>query len=408
MDIIEPLVDALEVDYENMGYIEFSDMLSKGVQAVRNHKTDGQFRLILVDEFQDTARLKMALVNALANHPDLQSDSQKPIIFMVGDDWQTINRFSGSDVDIFKSYVSPASAKQNGIEYCEATEDGRLTHIVRLVETYRSAQGIADVARASVLKNTRQIDKEVKALNKETEDTIRIVPHLDNAEARQNALLGELEVIAKLSPICNKPDDRVSVFILTRNRKETVRPEGITKAYINQLTRQFKSRLVITHNTMHSSKGLEADYTILPGIDEGYKGFPSTMTNDPLFDLVLPFIEDPLEEERRLFYVALTRSKKRTIILTAATRPSRYVLEFREMSELRHHFDWVTLGGIKFDPVTCPSCQTGILVKKYSNVECTCYPICSYKIEATEHVDVVSEGELEEMVLKAATAECNI
>jgi DNA helicase-4 len=115
-------------------------------------------------------------------------------------------------------------------------------------------------------------------------------------------------------------------------------------------------------------------------MDSGFCGFPSEITNDPLLDMVLPPQRDPLEEERRLLYVGLTRSRRQTILLVAATRPSEYVLELEQLHELQDRIEWQTLG---IERHICPRCRRGTMQPKWKADKphrCSRHPKCGYSI----------------------------
>ncbi len=81
--------------------------------------------------------------------------------------------------------------------------------------------------------------------------------------------------------------------------------------------------------TVHKSKGLEADYVILLQCNKDTYGFPSMVSDDPSLNYVLTKSDQyPYGEERRLFYVAITRAKLKTIILYDLKFPSLFVDEF--------------------------------------------------------------------------------
>lgn len=373
LNVVKILIPEVERVYREAGAIEFSDMLSKGISEAKINKAKLPYKFILVDEFQDSSRLKIELVKAVArNH-------KGSVIFFVGDDWQAINRFSGSDISIFQQYLeyNNKSIKQG----VHLESDYRSTHVVELPDTFRYPQGIANVSREIILKNPTQIDKPVTAkLLTLTEKTVRVVEHSDNAKNRLETLDEELKRITKSNPVRIEKGKKTytSVFILTRNIKETVVPEGLESESLNKILEKYKSMLEIKRISMHKSKGLEADFTIIVGMDSGFKGFPSEMKSDPLLDLVLPKSNGPLDEERRLFYVAITRSKKQSILLTAAERPSIFVTELKKMKHLEDCFDWVHSD---IEPKECPCCKIGYLRQmgdKFSS--CTRFPICGYTI----------------------------
>ena len=134
--------------------------------------------------------------------------------------------------------------------------------------------------------------------------------------------------------------------------------------------------------TVHGSKGLEADWVVIVGLQAGRHGFPSAAQDDPLLDLVLARAE-PFEhaEERRLFYVALTRAKQGAFLVATSGRPSAFVTEL-----LRDGYDVTTFGNAPKDAPDCPACVTAKLALRDGRYGrfwgCENYPLCSYKDEA--------------------------
>jgi DNA helicase IV len=141
LDLAFTLCAEVEQEYARSGFIEFSDMIRGGTAALLKNESDSPYKLILVDEFQDIARSRMDLVDAL-----VQSTGGTAVLFCVGDDWQAINRFAGSDIGIFNVVHSgrsntTASGAKLGVS------------VQYLSKTFRCCQGLADIARALVLQN---------------------------------------------------------------------------------------------------------------------------------------------------------------------------------------------------------------------------------------------------------------
>ena len=317
LEVAFMVFDAYEAELKRTSKIDFADMLHKAMSLLQNHEVKTPYRCIMVDEFQDISGLRADLIKAiLAQSPD---DS---VVFCVGDDWQTINRFAGSDVSIFT----------NVAQHFE-----RHTQKLELTTTFRCAQGIADVSRALVMKNPNQMDKQVNAFNPVPKLPIgvRIVLHDPAENDRKAALVNQLEYIAKIAPSIDIPHP--TVILLRRNQRGHYTIEGMgDDEYLNHLCKTFATRMNIKHMTMHGSKGLEADFVIILGLDSGERGFPSSLPPEPLNDLVLPEQKSHIEEERRLFYVALTRAKHQAIVLADAQNPSMFI---RELSRISKDFD---------------------------------------------------------------------
>lgn len=350
------LSDAYQKRLEKESKIDFSDMIKNAIELLQSGEIKVPYRLILVDEFQDISRSRANLVKAA-----LEQDSDESIAFCVGDDWQTINRFSGSDVSIFS---------ESG-QYFD-----RYSEQVFLRRTYRCSQPIADVSKGLVMGNSGQIDKDVIGPSPKVEYGIRVVEHGDNSIERTDTLIQELKRIVTQSKKIglSKP----LVYVLRRTRKDTTCPEGVDDDFLKSIARQFRGALEIESHTLHGSKGLEADYVIIPGLESGFRGFPDERPAEPLIDLVLPKLTDLVEEERRLFYVGLTRARHQAIVLASAVRPSQFLLELSEKFKDTGKVDWVCHDTQR---VPCPKCNVGSLVKFVEGSSasfCTRRQFCGY------------------------------
>jgi DNA helicase-4 len=363
LDLAFRLCTEVEHEYARSGIIEFSDMIRGGTAALLKNEKGSAYRLILVDEFQDIARSRMDLVEAL-----VQSTCGTAVLFCVGDDWQAINRFAGSDIGIF-------NAIHSGRSNTSASNAKPGVTVQYLSNTFRCCQGLADVARAVVLQNRGQIDKPVQSqTSRQTAGTVRVVGHESDRLARTRTLESELRRIASLHT-----GERAKVFVLTRYKDVAFVPEGLEEETVAHLARSFAAKLQVDYKTMHSSKGLECDYVIIGGLDAGFRGFPSNLETDPLFELLLPPQSNAIDEERRLLYVAITRARIQATLLTASEAPSEFVLELSRLPGLTDHLEWINI-----DPNTwreCPVCKRGILRTDNFNLTfCTRYPRCAFRM----------------------------
>ncbi|MGO7219354.1 UvrD-helicase domain-containing protein [Rhizobium ruizarguesonis] len=282
--------------------IDFEDMILRAAHYVESMEYLSPFRHILVDEFQDISQSRGRLVKALKRqHPEVR-------LFAVGDDWQSIFRFAGSDLHLMRHF---------GEEFGGTFDNETGIHrVVDLGRTFRSVDKIAFAAKTFVLKNPAQIDKQIIPAGTATEPALKIVLTARNED--QKALVGVLASIA------SDIGTTSSTSVLLLGRYRFLEPRML------ELQRQFP-RLSLSFKTIHASKGLEADHVVLLNADTGRAGFPSEIVDDPLLSLVSPENEAfENAEERRLMYVAMTRARRTLTIIASNSRPSSFVTELKE------------------------------------------------------------------------------
>lgn len=296
--VFEPVLE--EYERRLAGRIDFEDMVLQAAHYVESGQYASPFRHILVDEFQDISQGRARLVKALkAQHPDVR-------IFAVGDDWQSIFRFAGSDIHLMRHFGEEFGGNFNG--------EAGVHRMVDLGRTFRSVDQIAFAAKTFVLKNPAQIEKKIVPAGVATEPAIRVVMVAkDDGDRKLH------EALAALSTGDLHSDRPSSVLILGRYR--------FLEPNMAALQRSFP-KLRISFKSIHASKGLEADHVMLLNADRGRMGFPSEIVDDPLLTLVSPE-DEPFEnaEERRLMYVAMTRARHTLTIFTSKSRPSTFVSE---------------------------------------------------------------------------------
>lgn len=281
--------------------IDFEDMILRASEYAESGQYRSPYRHILVDEFQDISRSRGRLIRAL------KSQHQDARIFAVGDDWQSIYRFAGSDINLMRDFGGEFGGNFDGRSGVHRTVD--------LGRTFRSVDKIAYAARKFVLKNPAQIPKEVVPAGKATYPAIQVIPtfrHDSEQKLRQ--------VLQALSNLATLENQRSSVLLLGRYKH-------VAPADLPKFRREF-SNLDLSFRTIHSSKGLEADHVIVLNIFRGRTGFPSEIVDDPLLSLVSPDAE-PFEnaEERRVMYVAMTRARRTLTLIGAASKQSAFVSE---------------------------------------------------------------------------------
>ena len=311
--------------------MDYPEQMRRGLNYLREKPGLMPFRFILADEFQDMAPGRGEMIQIMLHAREAS------FLFAVGDDWQAINRFAGSDLQFFSKFGIKFGRREGDVAQC------------KLTRTFRSNQGIAAVARAFVLCNKSQMRKDVSADDPTRQGVIEVQTYRDDAQ-----LLPKVEKILKRWRARHPADKKPSVFLLCRYGLKHAK--GFSEQDIRDLSTRWANRVELHEDagdeddedddeednpagdkpptlymTMHKSKGLQADYVLILGMfsrrHDGYC-FPSEFEDDPLKQIVLsPQEALPDAEERRLFYVALTRAKHQVVLLTHAEHPSKYVTE---------------------------------------------------------------------------------
>jgi DNA helicase-4 len=303
--------------------VDFEDMLVQAAGHLEAGTIDCPCELIMVDEFQDASRARARLVRGLVAQPGRY-------LLAVGDDWQAINRFAGADLSVMTEF---------------ATWFGRGPQLA-LTTSFRCTQTICDVASSFVSKNPNQFNKPMRSVQADLGAPVQIIQSDDAADALR-AYLNELShAVAEASE--HGGPATVSVDVLGRY--------GFERSVVPRAT---PSNLRVMFRTVHGSKGLEADYIVVPSLITGTYGFPSTIADDPVLALAMPSPEDFTHaEERRLLYVALTRARREVVLITQPRRMSPFAVELIEDSN-------VSVVSDDGDPVeVCPQCHKGTLVKR--------------------------------------------
>ena len=262
---------------------------------------------MIVDEYQDTTSSQYRLLKALRNNNDFE-------LFCVGDDWQSIYRFNGSDV----SYIM------------DFEDFWGISELSRIETTYRFSQSLIDVSSFFVMKNPRQIKKSIKAAITGTDASFD-VSKIEGYRT-ENAVRFAVDRMLHLphnSTVFLIGRYTFDIDILKVDNRLHVKYDTATQTQKVHL--QNRPDLDIVFYTVHRSKGLQADYVYVLNNNDSMLGFPSRVENNPLIDSLLEKSDSyPFSEERRLFYVALTRAKKHVYLLTVKGKESIFVKELEE------------------------------------------------------------------------------
>jgi len=313
LDIFEPILDQYNTFLQAKHLIDFSDMINEATRYIQENKYNNKYRYIIVDEFQDTSIGRFKLIKALLDNNPLCK------LFAVGDDWQSIYRFAGSDISLFTEFE----------KYFGFTEHSKIE------TTYRFKKSMIDLSSRFILANPNQTTKELKAYSEDNID--QPIEILHSNSFRNDDPQPFIEALKKIDAENSVKEKKVKILVLSRYNhfvdlyKEhselfTVKYNIEDKNFI--ITCKEFPHLPVEYLTVHRSKGLQADYTIILNCVSGQYGFPSEHADDPILNLLLSKSDQFKNgEERRLFYVALTRAKKKTYITTNTTYTSKFVNE---------------------------------------------------------------------------------
>lgn len=352
--VYAPVFREYETELKREGCVDFNDMINEATDIVLSGAFRPKWKFILVDEFQDISASRAELVKALVENGPRTS------LFCVGDDWQSIYRFTGSDIrytNEFRSRFGPSAT-------------------TALDKTFRFNKEISDVASGFITRNPEQQKKEVWALTTLEEPAITVILHGEHEENK--AIYKALDDITEQI----ESGSTASVYLLGRFHFRA--PEGILEFRANY------PHLEISFDTIHASKGKEADFVILIAVNTERFGFPSEIDTDPIIELLLPPREPFAHaEERRLFYVALTRARRRSFMLTDRAKSSAFIKELsEEFSDSVTFYDADGRDGLPHS-LTCPVCQSGNLklveTGSGSFVGCSNYPRCKHTAQPCPH-----------------------
>lgn len=342
---------------EKRDIYDFSDLIIEATKLLENppaslDPTRFAYKHVMVDEFQDLNLTQLEMIQALLNLDD------EVCLFVIGDDWQSIYGFKAAKPEYFIDF-------DDHFMPCTRTE---------LQVNYRCDEEITESGNTLIANNDNQIDKSVTAASDNSgEIYVHTIPSTDSyTDAAINQIADLVENSAYLHSIGNNQRGG-DIMVLARTRAGS--------PYIRRVRQELRQRNIkvgdheeedaVTVNTAHSAKGEEAEHVIAAHATETSGGFPMSeqLSLQELIE-TRPSGEEHIEEERRLFYVVLTRGKSRVDIQTSDDSPSRFI------SEIRKHVQFDSLG----DPTELESLQSaegdrvsvaGTVVDQYTqNVGC--------------------------------------
>lgn len=311
-----------ELDSENK--IDFSDMINKAVQFLKENKNlyKNTYEHILVDEYQDISPQRYELIK------ELMTKNPKCKLFCVGDDWQSIMGFSGSDLNYFINFDT----------YFHLGNHARTD----LTKNYRSIKTIVD-AGACIIKNNKgtQIEKKTVSNSDESKPLMLYSIHEKAFANKYNEKIAE-HCLKKIKEYHEKGyayDDFLVLMRITNEKKKIW--EYIDKWHIELNIPIIKESHITKPNhvrfmSVHKSKGLQAKVMFILNLEKGLYGFPCELENPDIFEPAIrnnDGMKEREQEERRLFYVAVTRAKEEVIMYTQKCSESEFITEIKDFTK---------------------------------------------------------------------------
>ncbi len=303
---------------------DFSDMLSWATRIIRRMpKGELKYKYVLVDEVQDLSLSKSLLLQAILNNC---CDAK---LFAVGDDWQSIYRFAGSNLGVLTDFEKTFS---------------RATYRGVIRRTYRFGQPTAWVSEYFIRKNPHQSKKKVLTLKgKRTPIEIALSEPGGRSSGGRKVPVDYEAVDACLQKMYRKMGKKLlekRIQVISRYNRDLYRLVLSSGRYKNAKIMEEREdgvilnwfvggkELEVAFCSIHKSKGITRDIVFVINMNEGEKGMPSTRADNLILSMMLAKPDPyPLAEERRLFYVAITRAKERTILVCERGKISRFVKE---------------------------------------------------------------------------------
>lgn len=338
-----PIVDKYIQYCTDKSYLDFNDLIARAASLFRNHpdiatKYKTKFQYILVDEFQDVNNLQVELIKLLL--------TEQTQLFCVGDDWQSIYGFRGSNV----GYI---------INFEKHFKDAR---VIKLNLNYRSTQHIVGASNEVIRHNKFKVEKDIHS-SKHSEH--KIVVFAGNSLEENIAF-----AIEETRKFIDEGLTAEDILFLYRRTKMFSNAYDQDRSYYHRLKAEG---LKVQGKTIHAAKGLEAKVVFIVGLTEGNGGFPDIWLEDRIFQTIKKANHDLLlEEERRLFYVAMTRAKEKLFLLTEKGNESSFLKEIPETFTVRTSHP---IKSIVEKVITCKKCFSQL-----EKLWIIC-PYCGHKIE---------------------------
>lgn len=368
MSFAEPIMALYDKTLADKGQVDFDDMINNAAAMITSEGHPEKYSYIIVDEFQDISKSRFGLIKALRDEGGAK-------LMCVGDDWQSIYRFAGSDVSLFTDFDKYVGFHET----------------LKIERTYRNSQELVDIASKFIELNPRQVHKTM-ASSKHEEAPMVIYPTTDMAnglEASLDSILQAQDGIGQKVLVLGRHNFDIETAYPGFQGRDSYKTQSISlqrDRKSGDVHLEYGGNKSITFMSVHRAKGLEADNVVVLNLINDMYGFPNRMEDDPVLQILLGAKEGvEFAEERRLFYVAITRSKQRVFLVSGdpckGPGPSPFVSEVKKSKHARTKALGTT-GENAPVPALCPRCGTGRLVVRRNSqtgksfLGCTNYPFC--------------------------------
>lgn len=378
MSFAEPIMELYQQTLRSKGQVDFDDMINMTARKIAEEGLDAAYEYIIVDEYQDISKSRFGLIKAIR-------DACGARLMCVGDDWQSIYRFAGSDVSLFTSFGDYVGFHET----------------MKIERTYRNSQELVDIASEFVERNPSQIHKEMRS-DKHEDMPVVITMKQDMAEGLESTLDSILSRVGYSGHILVLGRHNFDIETAYPEFKGCESYEGERMALkrdrkTGDVHMRYRGYGDIVFMSVHRAKGLEADDVVVLNLTNGTYGFPNRVEDDPILQILLGKSDEfEFAEERRLFYVAITRTKCTTFLVSGSLDsgggPSPFVDELK--SRVGGHIGIMQRKSEDlWHPALCPRCGTGRLVVRQNSqtgqsfLGCTNYPFCERSYSQTEIVE---------------------
>lgn len=284
-------------------YLDYSDMLYYSNKYIDKITTDThKYDYVIIDEYQDISNLRYELLKHTANRNDSK-------IFAVGDDWQSIFSFAGSRIEYFYNFQKSFKGAK----------------LFKINKTHRNCQELIDMAGEFIMRNKKQIPKTLVS-DKHLNNPIILKSYngkMYNPKTKKVTPdpFAEIKCLRDtLIEIHSKhPDYKILVISRYNSNIDNVlddNSEFVNGLNSNVVYKSYDSYINFDIMSIHKSKGLTYDVVIVIGLS---KSFPGDRENEVWVEEL--FKEKEINEgiaypeERRVLYVALTRTKNKVILI---------------------------------------------------------------------------------------------